>query len=75
MPTITKWTLTTITKWTLMFRMFHPNKGPWDWQDSNGKHHSGHMQSIQNEDGSGSSFNVTISDKGNQTTIHLRTID
>lgn len=44
--------------------------------DSQGKHHLGTVQSIQREDGSGSSFNVTMSKYGvTSETIHIRTID
>lgn len=39
--------------------------------DSNGKPHSGIISSIQHEDGSGKSFNISM---GNDT-FHLRTID
>jgi len=40
--------------------------------DSNGKLHSGVISSIQHEDSSGSSFNITLE---NGEVFHLRTID
>jgi len=41
-------------------------------RDSNGKLHTGIISSIQHEDGSGSSFNITLE---NGEVFHLRTID
>lgn len=46
--------------------------------DSRGKGHCGLIQSVQREDGSGSSFNVSYRGLTNGavcTTVHVRTID
>jgi hypothetical protein len=46
------------------------------WYDSQGLYHCGLLLVLQREDGSGSSFNVTIqAEQGGYETFHLRTVD
>lgn len=43
---------------------------------SSGKHYVGYLISVQKEDGSGSSFNITINGCDNKSyTFHIRTVD
>lgn len=47
-----------------------------DFVSSGQFHYRGILRSIEREDGSGSSFNVTIdTGNGNGATFHIRTID
>jgi hypothetical protein len=62
------------TKFELAKAMFDHRAMPRHWYDSNGQQYFGLLQSVQREDGTGSSFNVTIAGQGT-TTFHLRTID
>ena len=48
---------------------------PRHYYDSQGQQYFGILQSVQREDGSGHSFNVTIAGHGGTVTFHLRTID
>lgn len=65
-----------MTKFELACRLFNRGTTQYDWQDSNGRKYVGQLDSIQREDGSGSSFNVTISyyndktDKSYRHTFH-----
>jgi hypothetical protein len=47
---------------------------PTRFADSNGVEYFGILQSVQREDGSGGSFNVTIANQSGYKTFHLRTI-
>jgi hypothetical protein len=47
---------------------------PTRFADSNGVEYFGILQSIQREDGSGGSFNVTIANQSGYKTFHMRTI-
>jgi hypothetical protein len=70
-----------MTKMQLCNRLFSSVHGDnWQtWQASDGTIYEGYLDSIQREDGSGSSFNVTINlsvaDGYKTVTFHLRTID
>lgn len=48
---------------------------PHSFYGSDGLVYRGWLQSIQREDGSGSSFNVTVADREGTYTFHLRTKD
>jgi hypothetical protein len=71
-----------MSKYELLTALF--SKGPhaaW-YESSNGKRYFGTLESVQREDGGGSSFNVTIHTVGTASqvggkyvTLHLRTID
>jgi hypothetical protein len=68
--------LRTISKWQL-FGMLAADRNaePVEIFDSNGRPHSGLLSSVQREDGSGCSFNVTLSTAAGSETFHVRTKD
>jgi len=62
------------TKFELDKALYGKDVMPQHWYDSKGQKYFGLLQSVQREDGTGSSFNVTIVGQGTAT-FHLRTID
>lgn len=64
-----------LTKYQLTQLLFTKSPDPIHFHDSQGQQYFGLLQSVQREDGTGSSFNVTIAGHGGTATFHLRTID
>lgn len=65
------------TKWELFRWLAGGYPLPRHWVDSNGTAHYGYLTTVDREDESGHSFNVTVrpADGGNPETFHLRTSD
>jgi hypothetical protein len=65
-----------MTKYQLIKLLFDSHGGQANWfTASNGKRYHGILQSIQREDGSGESFNLTVNSGGREFTFHVRTVD
>jgi hypothetical protein len=65
-----------LTKFELASLLFESrDRMPRHLYDSNGQQYFGTIETVQREDNSGSSFNVTIQGQRGTTTIFLRTID
>jgi hypothetical protein len=66
-----------MTKWQLFECMTCKGSQLVSVIDSSNRKHTGIITSIQREDGSGSSFNVTMLEQGKymSVTFHVRTID
>jgi hypothetical protein len=64
-----------LTKFELALLLFTKAPNPIHLYDSKGQQYFGLVQSVQREDGTGSSFNVTIAGHGGTATFHVRTID
>lgn len=66
-----------MTKMQLMAMLFANEFQAHEWRRASGHIVYGQLQSIQREDGSGSSFNVTIwnQETCSSETLHVRTID
>lgn len=64
-----------LTKWQLLSLLTTCRGAATVLIDSHGARHSGILQSVQREDGSGRSFNVTLSTARGNVTIHVRTVD
>jgi len=69
-----------MTKWELFKTLGAEHPLPRLFTDADGGHHYGYLQSIEREDGSGHSFNVTINPDGDDRglspkTFHVRTSD
>lgn len=63
------------TKYQLTMLLFTKLPHPLHFTDSRGGKHFGRLQTIQREDGSGSSFNLTVSNEHGSDTFHVRTVD
>jgi hypothetical protein len=64
-----------MTKWQLFNLLSQVCPMPGYFVASDGKQYLGILQSVQREDGSGSSFNITIANQSGTITIHIRTTD
>jgi hypothetical protein len=69
-----------MTKWELFKALGAEHPLPRHFTDASGSRHYGYLRSIEREDGSGHSFNVTINpeeiDRGfSPKTFHVRTSD
>jgi hypothetical protein len=64
-----------MTKWFLSKVLFGEEPMPQSFTASDGTRYFGILQSIEREDGSGRSFNVTIANQSGKATFHLRTTD
>lgn len=66
-----------MTKFQLATLLFTSSAKEISIMDSNGTTHHGYVSSVEREDGSGSSFNITLRDGrgGGRCTLHVRTSD
>jgi len=66
-----------LTKWELfsLLAATSDNARPRHFGASNGQVYFGFLLGASREDGTGSSFNITVSNQSGCATFHLRTID
>ena len=64
-----------MTIWPLYKALAEEYPLPRDFTASNGTRYFGILQSIEREDGSGHSFNLTIANQSGRATFHVRTTD
>lgn len=65
-----------MTKYQIAELLFTPRAREVGITDSQGTTHHGYLSKVEREDGSGSSFNVTMRDEqGERCTFHVRTSD
>ena len=64
-----------MTKWQLYNLLSQTEPLPGYFVASDGNQYLGILQSVQREDGSGSSFNLTIANQSGTATFHIRTVD
>ena len=64
-----------MTKWLLTLCLYGEDVMPQSFTASDGQRYFGILQSVQREDGSGHSFNITIANQSSTATFHVRTTD
>jgi len=65
-----------LTNWELACRLFagyNCTVEQRQWIDTNLVAHTGYVQSVEREDGSGRSFNIVICREGKSTKLHIKT--
>ncbi len=65
----------TMSKWQLFSLLATADTLAGHFKASNGNVYFGLLQSVQREDGTGSSFNITVANQSGSVTFHVRTTD